>query len=170
MKYNVSIHSFITSPSVHVVVVQSNVWLPIFHCTIDKLNFYSYCYKNIGLYNHFIYLFLSYLKRNRRARDPARCQGSAESNTSNGTIFQTVSSGNTGSLEALARWIGSDNFQTAGSDSAEMAVILSSVECPVCYEAIWPPKKIFQCTKGHILCETCLGNPYFDQVTPLYVK
>lgn len=30
--------TFITSPSGHVVVVQSNVWLPIFHCTIDKLN------------------------------------------------------------------------------------------------------------------------------------
>ncbi len=109
-------------------------------------------------------IYFRYLKRNRPTRDPARCQGSAESNTSNGTIFQTVSSGNTGSLEALARWIGDDSFQTAGSDSAEMAVILSSVECPVCYEAIWPPKKIFQCTKGHILCETCLGNPYFDQV------
>jgi hypothetical protein len=107
-------------------------------------------------------IFFRHQRRSRNNQSP-RCHGSAES-SGNGTIFQTVSSGNVGSLESLARWIGSDTFQTAGSESAEMAVILSSVECPVCYEAIWPPKKIFQCTKGHILCETCLGNPYFDQV------
>lgn len=45
-----------------------------------------------------------------------------------------------------------------------MAVILSTLECPVCYELIWPPKKIFQCSKGHILCEGCMTHASFDQV------
>ena len=28
-------------------------------------------------------------------------------------------------------------------------------ECPICYEKMGPPVKIFQCSKGHLLCETC---------------
>jgi len=32
-------------------------------------------------------------------------------------------------------------------------------DCPVCYEALIPPKKIFQCSQGHFLCEKCKMNP-----------
>ena len=31
--------------------------------------------------------------------------------------------------------------------------------CPVCYEALKPPKRIFQCTSGHLVCETCKSQP-----------
>ncbi len=50
------------------------------------------------------------------------------------------------------------------SETPEMAVILGTLECPVCYELIWPPKKIFQCSNGHIICEVCITNAAFDQV------
>ena len=33
------------------------------------------------------------------------------------------------------------------------------LECPVCLELAWPPKKIFQCREGHIVCDTCKANP-----------
>jgi hypothetical protein len=29
----------------------------------------------------------------------------------------------------------------------------------VCLELAWPPKKIYQCREGHIICEECKGNP-----------
>ena len=28
-------------------------------------------------------------------------------------------------------------------------------ECPICFEEMLPPKKIFQCSQGHLLCEIC---------------
>ena len=28
-------------------------------------------------------------------------------------------------------------------------------ECPICYERMGPPVKIFQCSEGHLLCEKC---------------
>ena len=33
------------------------------------------------------------------------------------------------------------------------------LECPVCLEEMKPPKKIFQCSNGHVICELCKGNP-----------
>ena len=35
----------------------------------------------------------------------------------------------------------------------------SLLECPVCLGLAWPPKKIFQCREGHIVCDTCKANP-----------
>ena len=28
-------------------------------------------------------------------------------------------------------------------------------ECPICFEEMLPPKKIFQCSQGHLLCDIC---------------
>ena len=33
------------------------------------------------------------------------------------------------------------------------------LSCPVCFEQMKPPKKIFQCSNGHALCEQCKDNP-----------
>ena len=33
------------------------------------------------------------------------------------------------------------------------------LDCPVCLEEMRPPKKIFQCSNGHSLCEQCKNNP-----------
>ena len=35
----------------------------------------------------------------------------------------------------------------------------SLLECPVCLELAWPPKKIYQCREGHIVCDACKANP-----------
>lgn len=40
------------------------------------------------------------------------------------------------------------------------------LECPVCLELAWPPKRIFQCREGHIICETCKSNPHL-KVCPM---
>ena len=32
-------------------------------------------------------------------------------------------------------------------------------ECPVCYEPFSPPRRIFQCTNGHLICEQCQAKP-----------
>ena len=32
-------------------------------------------------------------------------------------------------------------------------------ECPVCLEVMVPPKKIFQCVHGHLICEGCKNHP-----------
>ena len=32
-------------------------------------------------------------------------------------------------------------------------------ECPVCYEPFSPPRRIFQCTNGHLICEQCQNKP-----------
>ena len=31
--------------------------------------------------------------------------------------------------------------------------------CPICWEAMTPPKRIFQCTNGHLVCEVCRSQP-----------
>ena len=28
--------------------------------------------------------------------------------------------------------------------------------CPICWEAMPPPKRIFQCSNGHLVCEVCI--------------
>lgn len=33
------------------------------------------------------------------------------------------------------------------------------LECPVCLDEMRPPKKIFQCSNGHVICELCKSNP-----------
>merc|ERR1719189_1717825 len=32
------------------------------------------------------------------------------------------------------------------------------VSCPVCFEVPLPPRKIFQCSQGHALCDLCLSK------------
>ena len=32
-------------------------------------------------------------------------------------------------------------------------------ECPVCLEVMGPPKKIFQCVNGHLICDACKNHP-----------
>merc|ERR1711974_561245 len=32
-------------------------------------------------------------------------------------------------------------------------------ECPVCLEVMLPPKKIFQCVHGHLICDGCKNHP-----------
>ena len=32
-------------------------------------------------------------------------------------------------------------------------------ECPVCLEVMAPPRRIFQCVNGHLICDSCKNHP-----------
>merc|ERR1712215_137192 len=57
---------------------------------------------------------------------------------------------------------GTQGYGTAsGSSTIESSKKgFSSVPlCPVCWEEMKPPKRIFQCTNGHLVCEGCRNQP-----------
>jgi len=35
------------------------------------------------------------------------------------------------------------------------SILEKDFECPVCYEVMSPPSRIFQCSNGHLICEEC---------------
>jgi len=35
------------------------------------------------------------------------------------------------------------------------SILEKDFECPVCYEVMSPPSRIFQCSNGHLICEQC---------------
>ena len=45
------------------------------------------------------------------------------------------------------------------SSASENAKLEKEFECPVCLEVMLPPKKIFQCANGHLICERCKNHP-----------
>ena len=68
-------------------------------------------------------------------------------------------------FESMTRNLAKDNSGFTGDGSGQSAnptlppSTYSLLECPVCLEIAWPPKKIFQCREGHIVCDTCKSNP-----------
>ena len=48
---------------------------------------------------------------------------------------------------------------TARGDPGGPGRLRDLLECPVCMEEMKPPKKIFQCSNGHVICEHCKNNP-----------
>jgi len=50
----------------------------------------------------------------------------------------------------------SSSFPSRDVDNSRVRELL---ECPVCLEGMRPPKKIFQCSNGHVICELCKNNP-----------
>lgn len=48
------------------------------------------------------------------------------------------------------------SFPTTRDSAGRLRDLL---ECPVCMEEMKPPKKIFQCSNGHVICELCKNNP-----------
>ncbi|XP_059097516.1 uncharacterized protein LOC131891859 [Tigriopus californicus] len=55
-----------------------------------------------------------------------------------------------------SRPIPSVSSSSAVLDLQQTAKLL---ECPVCLETSWPPRKIFQCMQGHIICDICKSHP-----------
>ena len=37
-------------------------------------------------------------------------------------------------------------------------------ECPVCYEVMSPPSRIFQCNNGHLICEDCKAHSEVNKI------
>ena len=48
---------------------------------------------------------------------------------------------------------------TQGEASASSNSSLPTPTCPVCYETMKPPRRIFQCNNGHLVCEVCKNQP-----------
>lgn len=44
-------------------------------------------------------------------------------------------------------------FSTLMMLFTKFAVDFSEFECPVCFEEMRPPTRIFQCVQGHVVCE-----------------
>jgi len=66
-------------------------------------------------------------------------------------------------LSEMSGRLGADNigFEESGLSLQDQALPKSVkylFECPVCLDFAWPPRKIFQCREGHIICELCYGN------------
>jgi len=51
------------------------------------------------------------------------------------------------------------NIPPEEKPSTQASHLDSSLECPVCYETMKPPRKIWQCSSGHALCGVCYINP-----------
>ena len=50
----------------------------------------------------------------------------------------------------------SENFQTVLEDILAASEKINLYSCPVCFDSLKAPKKIFQCSKGHYVCDMCL--------------
>ena len=46
-------------------------------------------------------------------------------------------------------------YGAAGTSSQHSSIFEKDFECPVCYEIMAPPSRIFQCNNGHLICEAC---------------
>ena len=42
-------------------------------------------------------------------------------------------------------------------------IICSELECPICLEEMRPPTRIWQCSSGHPVCESCMRNPRLSE-------
>jgi len=57
---------------------------------------------------------------------------------------------------------GTQGYGTVSGSSATVSCTKGSSSvpsCPVCWEEMKPPKRIFQCTNGHLVCERCHSQP-----------
>ena len=36
--------------------------------------------------------------------------------------------------------------------------LIAELICPICEEEMFPPKQIYQCGMGHVLCHNCVGR------------
>jgi len=60
---------------------------------------------------------------------------------------------------SISRKIPITDMTATSSSRQDQTRVRDLLECPVCLEEMKPPKKIFQCSNGHVICELCKGNP-----------
>jgi len=89
-----------------------------------------------------------YTKRARRRANHTRCQLAIRQMEANGSLSQD----NPG-------FSPDSSAPTAPPHRALPKSTYSLLECPVCLELAWPPKRIYQCREGHIVCDVCKANP-----------
>ena len=49
----------------------------------------------------------------------------------------------------------SNSSTGSSSHASHQNIFEKDFECPVCYEIMSPPSRIFQCNNGHLICEDC---------------
>ena len=54
-------------------------------------------------------------------------------------------------------------------EALEIKEVLASLECPICTEEMKPPRKIFQCMNGHVICELCKINPQVAMLCSVHI-
>lgn len=59
---------------------------------------------------------------------------------------------------SISRKIPITDMTATSSSRQDQTRVRDLLECPVCLEEMKPPKKIFQCSNGHVICELCKGN------------
>ena len=97
-------------------------------------------------------LFLSFIvfcfakvcsrRRPRISPDNAHCGSSNSYNKYQHAQIPTISNGLSQNC---------DNVSLPREDQLELA-------CPICFEIPLPPKKIYQCSQGHTICDECLNK------------
>merc|ERR1719500_2211945 len=50
-------------------------------------------------------------------------------------------------------------LSTSTEDAERVVTTKSELECPVCLEEMKPPRRIWQCSDGHPVCEFCRKKP-----------
>jgi len=60
---------------------------------------------------------------------------------------------------SISRKIPNTDMTASSSARNDQTRVRDLLECPVCLEEMKPPKKIFQCSNGHVICELCKANP-----------
>jgi len=88
-----------------------------------------------------------YTKRAKRRANHTRCQLAIRQMEANSSLSQD----NPG--------FSPDSSATAPPTRLLPKSTYSLLECPVCLELAWPPKRIYQCREGHIVCDVCKSNP-----------
>jgi len=89
-----------------------------------------------------------YTKRVRRRANHTRCQEAIRQMEANGSLSQDNSG-----------FSPDTSSPTSPPSRALPKSTYSLLECPVCLELAWPPKRIYQCREGHIVCDVCKANP-----------
>ena len=50
------------------------------------------------------------------------------------------------------------NMSEEKCDAEDLKEVLSEFECPVCFEVMIPPKRIYSCSNDHYICSLCLTD------------
>ena len=61
-------------------------------------------------------------------------------------------------LDTFDRLYGLGGPASPGVGGHSHNIFEKDFECPVCYEIMCPPSRIFQCNNGHLICEVCKGH------------
>ena len=51
-----------------------------------------------------------------------------------------------------------NNLENDNCAVEDLKEVLSEFECPVCFEVMVPPKRIYSCSNDHYICSLCLTD------------